>query len=339
MTRHVRVDIHFTGDRLPVSEVMRLSRLAEHARLGCIWHAEAFHDSLVSLAAIAGITRDIRLGSNITQWTRTLPNLEIAAGDLQEICGGRFTLGLGTGVREWNEDWHGIAFDRPLRRMREYVQGLRVLWTAGVDNPVGFDGEIFRVRNYVRFNGPMPNPPPVHVAASLSGMARVAGAVADGVNFNAVHSTAWLREVLLPAVADGARSVGRRVEDLALGVLLITAVAGTRAEAFRLARHQVAYFLGVAPYFEPVLKLHGFDTDYARIRTLFAAGDTAAAIEAISDDMVETFTLSGTPDEVRRKVARYDGLLDFVMMFAPSFGLDRAQTIANHESMIAAFAA
>ncbi len=338
MAGKVRVDLHFTGDRLPVAEVVRLARMAEDAGLGGVWHAEAFHDSLVPLTAVACATRAIPLGTNVTQWSRTLPNLELAAADLQEISGGRFTLGLGTGVREWNEDWHGIPYARQVRRMREYVQGLRVLWTGSLERPVHFEGEIFRVRNYVRFNGPALRPPPIHLAASLPGMATLAGEVADGVHYNAVHSVKYLREVMLPALARGAQEAGRAAAGLARATLLIAGVAAKRAEGIEIARHQVGYFLGVAPYFEPVLRLHGYEREYATVRQRFAAGDVPGGIAAVTDDMVATFALGGTPDDVRRQVARYDGLLDYVMLFAPSFGYEPAQAIAHHEAVIAAFA-
>lgn len=333
-----RIDLHFTGENVSIAEVVRLSQLAEKLGLGGVWHAEAFRDSLLPLAAVACATKTIRIGSDITQWTRTLPSMELAAADLQEISGGRFTLGLGTGPKAWNEDWHGISYEKPVRRMREYIQGMRLLWTSDVLKPVTFEGEVFQVRGYTRFNGPLANPPKIHVGCSLPGMSRMAGEHADGINFNAVNSPEYLEETLLPAVAEGAARSGRTLNDLELGVLVITAVDEDGEKARLLARHQMVFYSVVTTYFEPLMARHGFTAEYEAVRAAFFAGDVPGAINAVTDGMVAAICLAGTPAEVREQLHRYDGLLDFVMLYSPSFLLSKETVLANHEAMIRAFA-
>ena len=333
-----RVDIHFTGEQVSIAEVVRLSKLAEEAGFGAVWHAEGFRDSLIPLATVAAHTTRIRIGSDVTQWTRTLPNMELTAGDLQEVSNGRFTLGLGATVKAWNENWHGINYDRPLRRMREYIEGLRTLWTADVTSPVSYEGEIFQVRDYLRFNGPLKNPPKIHIGLSLPGMAKLAGEIADGINFNAVNSPVYLAETLLPAVAEGAAKAGRTLADLELGVLTITAVHDDVEEARRLARHQLAFYCGATTYFEPLMIRHGLQDGYAAIREAFFRGDLLEAVARVPQEMIDVVTLCGTPADVRQQLHRYDGLVDFVMLYSPSFILPQADVLANHERMIAAFA-
>ena len=116
-------------------ELLQLVVAAEGAGFGGPWMAEAYRSSTVSLAAIAERTTRPRIGSNVTQWTRGLPTLELECGDLAELSQGRFRLGLGTSTKDWNEAWFGIPYERPLVRMREYVEALRLLWTAGPDGP------------------------------------------------------------------------------------------------------------------------------------------------------------------------------------------------------------
>lgn len=55
--------------------------------------------------------------------------------------------------REWNDRWHGIPWQRPVARMREYVATVRALWTAGSDQPVTVTGDHFRVEGYTRLGG------------------------------------------------------------------------------------------------------------------------------------------------------------------------------------------
>ena len=338
-TASPRVDIHFTGEHVPIAEVVRLSKAAEAAGLGGVWHAEGFRDSLIPLTSVANATSSIRIGTDIAQWTRALPNMELAAADMQEVSGGRFTLALGTGPKSWNEDWHGISYEKPVRRMREYIEAMRLMWTADMMQPVSYIGEVFQVRNYVRFNGPLANPPKIHIGVSLPGMARLAGEIADGVNFNAVNSPTYLRETLLPAVAKGAAKSGRSLDDLEIGCLVITAVDDDAAKARLLAKHQIVFYAGVTTYFEPLMKRHGFLAEYEAIRAAFFAGDIPGAVELVTDAMVAEITLAGSPAEVREQLHRYDGLLDFVMIYSPSFALSPETVIANHEAMIRAFTA
>jgi probable F420-dependent oxidoreductase len=335
----VSVEIVFTGERLPMGQLLDLAESAEAAGFGGIWMAEAYRSCTVPLATIAQRTTRARLGSNVAQWTRSLPLLDLEAGDLAEVSEGRFRLGLGTSTKDWNEKWHGIAYERPLRRMREYVEALRLLWTAGPESPVSYGGEFFRVENYLRFNGPLAVPVPIHLAVTRTGMATLAGELADGVNFNSMVTTTYIAEVLLPAVARGAARTGRGLADLDLGDSVITAVSDDAAEALDWNRRQVAFYCVFTTYFEEVMRLHGFEDDYVAVRALFESGDLEAAIARVPDEMVDTFTLAGTPEQVRAKVReRYDGLVDFVMLSPPSFTLDPDVVLQNQRNMIAAFA-
>jgi len=339
MSGSVRVDLHLTGDQISVNDMIQFGTMAEQADLGGVWTAEAWRDSLVTLAPIAAATSKIRVGTDVSQWTRTPPSLELAAADLDDVSDGRFTLGLGTAPKEWNEGWHGISYEKPVRRMREYVEALRLLWQASPMNPVSFNGEVFSISNYIRLRGSLERPVPIHLGATLPGMAALAGEIAEGVHFNVVLSAPHIRDVMLPAVEVGARRAGRSLSDVEKGVLVSTAVSDDRAEAVQWAKHQIAFYAGVASYFEPVMERHGFSEEYVRARDAFQSGDPVAAIDAITDEMVDQLALAGTPDDVRRKVSRFDGVVDFVMLYAPTFLLESDVVQAEHEAMIAAFAA
>lgn len=334
----VRVDLHLTGDQISVDDMVRFSLMAEEGRLGGVWTAEVWRDSLVPLAAIAAATSTIRLGTDITQWTRTPPTLGVAAGDLAELSDGRFTLGIGTAPEQWNQAWHGISYEHPLKRMREYVEALRIGWQAGPMSPVNYEGEVFSITDYIRLRGPLEQTVLIHLGATLPGMAALAGEIAEGVNYNVVVTAEHIRDVLQPALETGAARAGRSVDEVERGVLVSTAVSDDRAHAVQCAKHQLAFYSGVAPYFAPVMEQHGFTDDYVRVRDAFHAGDPMAAIANVTDEMVDELVLAGTPDEVRDKLARFEGAVDFVMIYAPTFLLEPDVVRAEHEAMIAAFA-
>ena len=338
MSAAVRVDLHLMGDQISLEDMIRLAVLAEDAGLGGVWTAEVWRDSLVPLGAIAAATSTIGIGTDVVQWNRTPPTLSVAAGDLAELSHGRFTLGIGAAPKEWNEGWHGISYEKPLRRMREYVEAVRLLWTAGPMSPVSFEGEVFSITDYIRLRGPLEQSVPIHLGVTLPGMAALAGEIADGVGFNVLMTPQYLGDVLLPAVEAGARRGGRSPETVARGVVVATAVSDDRAQAVQWAKHQIALHANIATYYEPVMQLHGFGEDYARVREAFQAGDPMAAIENVTDEMVEELAFAGTPDEVRAQLSRFEGVADYVMLYAPTFLLEPEVVRAEHEAMIAAFA-
>jgi probable F420-dependent oxidoreductase len=334
----VRVDITLFGDQVSIQEMVRIASLAEDAGFGGVWTGEVWRDSLVPLAPIAAATSTVKLGTNVTQWARTPPTLAVAAGDLAELSGGRFTLGLGTAPKEWNEAWFDISYEQPVRRMREYIEALRLLWTAGPMQPVSYEGEVFTISDYIRLRGPLEEQVPIHIGLTLPGMAGLAGEIADGVNFNVLSTPEQLRGVLVPQVEAGAQRAGRSLGDMEIGTVVCTAVSADRAEAVQWAKHQIAFYSGVGSYFEPMMQRHGFGEEYNEVRGAFQAGDPMAAIGGVTDEMVETFAMAGTPDEVRGKLSRFDGVVDFVMLYPPTFLLEPDVVLAEHEAAVAAFA-
>jgi 5,10-methylenetetrahydromethanopterin reductase len=332
----MKLGLQIQGEAVTMAEIVDYGRQVEAAGFDTVWLSEAWRDSLVPLTAIACSTTTLRLGSNITQWTRSLPNLDLASGDLHELSGGRFRLGLGPMPKEWNEEWHGIPYGKPVRRMREYITALRAMRLASFANPVTFHGEVFRITDYVRLNGPLASPPPTLLAVTRFGMAHLAGEIADGVNYNTMVSNNYARDVLRPIVEEGAGSTGRALADVQQLVCPITAVADTTEEALRRAKHQLGFYAGMVPYFDDVARFAGHYDAVLAAKSAFAS-DPFRAIELLPDDLVEKLTVFGTPDEVRDKVKRYEGWADEISLVTPSFLLEDGAIKEGYDAIIDAF--
>src|SRR3989304_5549213 len=83
------------------------------------------------LAFVAARTSKIRLGTGIMQaGTRTPALVGMTAATLSVLTGGRFLLGLGTSGPQVIEGWHGLRFDRPVRRMRETIEIARIVMSG-----------------------------------------------------------------------------------------------------------------------------------------------------------------------------------------------------------------
>src|SRR5262249_34118924 len=110
---------------VPLSDALDLAVAAEDAGLGLVAAGEAFGENFSLMGALAASTQRVELFTSIVGRTRTPVTTALAAATLQELSGGRYRLGLGSMPREWSEGWHGVAYDRLVERMRDYVAAVR----------------------------------------------------------------------------------------------------------------------------------------------------------------------------------------------------------------------
>ena len=101
---------------------LALAKDADDLGYAVVWVAEAYgSDAATVLAWIGAQTRRIDIGSAIFQIPgRTPANCAMTAATLDTLSGGRFRLGLGVSGPQVSEGWHGVRFDKPLARTREY---------------------------------------------------------------------------------------------------------------------------------------------------------------------------------------------------------------------------
>ena len=177
---------------------------------------------------------------------------------------------------------------------------------------------------------------PIFLAAVQSGMCALAGELADGVLFNVLSTPRYVREYALPHIERGAARAGRTAGEVERASAITAAVSTDRAEARRWARHHIAFY-SVIPYFDVMFELHGFQREAAAIRAAAAAADPGAMIEAVSDEMIDTFAVAGTPDDARAQLAGWDDL-DVAVLFPPTFQLEPDEIVANHRALLEAFA-
>jgi F420-dependent oxidoreductase-like protein len=106
---------------------LALAREADRLGFSVVWAAEAYgSDAPTVLAWVAAQTERIDVGSAILQIPARSPAMAaMTAATLDTLSGGRFRLGLGVSGPQVSEGWHGVRFDKPLARTREYVDIVR----------------------------------------------------------------------------------------------------------------------------------------------------------------------------------------------------------------------
>ena len=215
---------------------------------------------------MAEATERIELGSVDRLRVRPDPVVLAAeARDLDELSGGRFTLGLGTGTRRMQQDWHGLDGEHPASRMEELVPLLRRLWKLH-EGPIEHEGRFYRLD--VKPTAP-PRPPlreeiPVFMAGVNRRMIEAAGKVADGLVGHPLFTPEYVSEVARPAL-DGTPIAG----------YITTSVSGDRDQARHDAAAIIAFNSTVKTY-RAVHRVSGFEAQAEAVREAWGRGASRA---------------------------------------------------------------
>jgi len=322
-----------------VATCAHVASMAERSGFASAWTAEFYDRSAtVSLAAMAAATSRIRLGSAIMYALARTPLLTVAeARDLDELTRGRFVLGLGTGTRQQVAAWHGLEADHLAPRLEELVPMLRRLWRFR-EGQFTHQGRFYRLslRPALEVRPPVRADLEVWVAGVNARMVEAAGRVGDGLVGHPLLTPEYVAEVVRPALVRGADVAGRRLA-VPIAGYLICAVAEHADQARHEAASQVG-FSAVVRAFDPIQRLHGFDREVAEIREAFRAGDQRRMTAHVSERMLETFAVYGTPDEARQRYrARFAGVYQQPLLLFPCMGVEPGRLREGWTALIETF--
>ena len=287
--------------------------------------AETSHDPFLPLAAAAGVTSTLELGTSIAvAFARTPMTLAATANDLQFATQGRFTLGLGSQIKPHIEKRFSMPWSHPAPRMREFILALRAIWHSwNTGEKLEFRGEFYTHTLMTPFFSPGPNPngsPKVTLAAVGDKMTEVAGEVADGIILHPFTTADYVRDVTLPALGRGfERGAKTRADfEIAYPVFVVT---GTDDESWAKARtgtrQQIAFY-GSTPGYRGVLEQHGWGAVGEEMNRLSKQGEWIAMGDLVTDEMLETFAVVAAPDDLAAGIlARWGGTVDRIAFDAP----------------------
>jgi probable F420-dependent oxidoreductase len=306
-----------------LAEAGGAARRRADAGYDAAWYSEISHDPFLPLGVAALATSRMTLGTSIAvAFARNPMTMAYVANDVHRAASGRFVLGLGSQIRAHITRRFGMPWGSPAPQMREYILALRAIWASWNDQvPLSFRGTYYQHTLMTAMFRPDPSPfgaPRVFLAAVGPGMTRVAGEVADGLLTHGFSTERYLREVTLPALAEGLRRAGRSPADVEVtcpGFVLVDDGTGSYPERITAARRQIAFY-GSTPAYRPVLELHGWGDLADRLHELSVTRDEArwaAMGELISDDVLQAFAVTGTPAEAAAELRlRYGDVVDRV---------------------------
>jgi len=297
-----------------------------------IFSFEGQHDPFFPLLLAAEHTEHVQLTTAVAiAFARNPMTLAQTAYDLQLASHGRFRLGLGTQIKPHIEKRFSMPWSQPVERMRELVLAIRAIWACWHEGtPLDFRGEFYRHTLMTPFFNPGPSPyglPGIFLAGVGPRMTEMAGEVADGFIVHPFGTERSLRELTIPAVERGAARAGRSLADVEVAFPLMAVVADTDEELARgrdAMRPRLAFY-GSTPAYRVILDVHGWGGLQPELNRLSKTGDWAAMSALITDEMVDAFSVQGTPDTVGAIVRERYGDLVQRISFDTSARLDRSR--------------
>ena len=311
------------GKHLPgIDEV---GRAAEDLSFDGLWTSETKHDAFLPLAVAAGGTRRIDLGTSIAiAFSRSPMVTAQTSWDLQDLSGGRFILGLGTQVKAHITRRFGMPWDRPAARLKDYILALRAIWESfQTEAPLNYEGEFYWHTLMTPFfnPGPIEHPEiPIYIAGVNTRLAHLAGELCDGFHVHPFHTPEYVRQIVKPAIAEGAGQEGRDPEDvvLATSIFVVTGENEKEVEDQREKMRAQAAFYASTPTYRTVLNVHGWGKIGEKLGELARNKRWEEMPSLITDEMLRAFVIEAAQNEVGPALKeRYEGLIDRTALYVP----------------------
>jgi 5,10-methylenetetrahydromethanopterin reductase len=280
--------------------MMVVARQAEELGYESIWLTETrfTRDAVTTTSAIATATQRARIATAVVNpFTRSAVLTAVTAATLDEVCEGRFVLGIGPGsptvlARQ------GIPFDQPLARLRETVDVVRRL-IQGED--LSFTGKTVQLAGARLDFTPPRTTIPIYLGVTGPKALALAGEIADGVILNGFVSLDYTKRAI-EIVRSSARAAGRDPNEVEICGSIVVSVDAERKTALDAVRPLVALYLAEFPN---VARESGVPANVLnRIAAMNRHEGSQAAAELVTDAIVTDLTCAGTIDEVKEGLAR-----------------------------------
>jgi 5,10-methylenetetrahydromethanopterin reductase len=312
-----------------VPEIVELAKRCEARGFDSVWMAETrmTRDSFVPMAAMAMATERIKVGSGIVNvFTRGPVVIAISFIGLEELAPGRILMGLGTGSPLVLSP-QGVAFDKPLTRLREYCEVIPRLIRG---EEVTYAGrtialERAQVEDLLSEQGGLGGPRtrlPLWLGVTGPKALEYAGEVADGVMLNTCLPVDYVRDAV-KRIEEGARRAGRKPEEIEIAMANATAPNESSEEGKRIAARFIALYLSLFPNIAKAAQVD--ERILAGVRQAFEQRGLEAASELVSDDLVDRLTVAGTVEECRARLDEYRAAGVQLTILAP---LERTMDLA-----------
>ena len=274
------------------------------------WSAEAWGmDAIVPLAYLAAKTEKIKLGTGILQISSRVPSMmAMTAQSLDTVSKGRFILGLGVSGPQVVEGLHGASFAKPLSRLRECVEILRI---ALAGEKIAFEGEHYLLPRpggegkAIRLSQPPRPELPIYLATLGPKSLQMTGELANGW-----LGTCFLPEhasVFLDDLSTGTKKAGRSLNDIDIQAGGYFEISDDVDGLINKLRPGMAFTLGAmgsakTNFYNDAYCRAGYEEVAKEVQSLWVAGNRDEAIRQVPDELITMSNFIGTQSMVEERL-------------------------------------
>src|ERR1700722_14622875 len=285
-------------------EFVSHAKRAEETGFGTFWVPEdPFYRGAFTLAsAIASGTSTIKIGIGVLNpYTRhpALTAMEFAA--LDELSSGRAILGIGAGLKDWIEGRLKIPYTKPTAAMRETVEIIRRFFRG---EEVTNAGKVFQTERIKLSFKPVRSEIPIYLGVLGPKNCEMTGEAADGLLLSIMSSPAYVK-FAMDHVRRGLAKSGRDQSSFSVDAYIFSSISEDERAARDRIRPIVAMMISLmAPQpTTPIFAAAGLPADTIRaFGASFAQG--RVPVDMVTDEMLDTFTIAGSPARCRENLAR-----------------------------------
>ena len=234
----------------------------------------------------------------------------MAATTLDMLSGNRIVIGLGASTPAIVENWHGVHFDMPARRMKEYMELVRLM-TQG--EKVDYSGKFFKIKNFKMLHQPQRKHIPIFMAAVNKKMISITSDLADGILL-------YLRpfEELNKIAYELKQATKGKAFEIACS--FICAVSNKEPQKARdRAAVTLAFYVAVGKYYSNFLAENGFKAEVQEIIEEYKKSGAETAAKFVSDKMLNSLAICGSSEECRESLSKFvsTGITLPILQFNP----------------------
>ncbi|MBI3213298.1 MAG: TIGR03564 family F420-dependent LLM class oxidoreductase [Mycobacterium sp.] len=280
-----------------VDDAIAQAKAAYDVGVRQVWLAQRFDFDSIALAGLVGAAvPGLGVGTSVVPINPRHPlTLAAAAQTAQAATHGNFSLGLGLGAPAIESEAFGIEFDKPVRRLREYLTVLRSILHDGT---AGFHGAEVTASPQWPVDVPGGAPLPVYVAAMGPQALRATGELADGT-LPYLAGPRTIAEFIAPTIGKAAAAAARPQPRI---IAIVPVVIDDDADAARAYAAEELAFYATIPSYQAVIAREGVDgvADLAAVGSAeTVARKLRSYLDAGATDVVPT-VLRNDKDQTRQ---------------------------------------
>ncbi len=282
------------GSLLSVNQVLECSKILSSTNIDSIWIPETWGmENFSMLSAVSGKLTTQKIGSSIINiYSRSPSVIAMGASTVDTLSNGRLILGLGTSSLPIVETFHGYKFEKPVQRMKEYVEIIRLALSG---KKVNYDGEIFNLKNFTLLTKPKRESIPIYLAAVNEKMVDLALDIGDGVIF-------YLRPI--NEMKETIRKMQSK-KKIDTTCQIITCVAEDSNVAIERAKKTLAFYVSIGKIYREFLEKNGFKNETSNIYNEFKKSGLESNHEFVTDSMLQSLCISGTSEECKKQLQKF----------------------------------